>query len=355
MGFMDFLDPGGAARSFLNLGGIADPFMPYLGSAGTTVGSIIGGTYGGPAGAALVGGLGGFGGEEMGRYLSHDPNYERNPFTGESLKPALTTGLLGAGAGYAGTSLAGALSGSGTAGAGGGISGASATGSGVPSSVLGSSLESASFAPETSSIISGASPASMGLEQSAVSSMIPSAAPDAAKSSGLLGGFGGKAMPYLAGAGLLSNLGGQLLGSEQQKSNLGDYIGATTWTPEKASTYLGSIGQSTAGTLGADAARRKGTLAESMATAGRGGGGYGKGVMGIDEQTLNAIANARNQALTTVSQPPNLSPSPFMSQTNPYASTLTGIGGTAGNLMTQMATMEMMRKLGLFNNSGATA
>jgi len=170
------------------------------------------------------------------------------------------------------------------------------------------------------------------------------------RNQGLFGNVGGyyrRIAPYMMGAGLVSNVVGNVLQAQKDKSNLSDYINATTWTPSRASTYQTAMGNIDAGTLAGYGARAKGTLAEQMAMKGRGGGGYGRLAQGIDMATLNALANSRNQALTTVSTPPNLAVGPFMSQTNPWASTATGISGVAGNMATTGMNMylwdQMMR------------
>jgi hypothetical protein len=152
----------------------------------------------------------------------------------------------------------------------------------------------------------------------------------------------------LLGAGGLANYFGKSAQAGQTKDNLSDYLGQTTWTPQKASAYQSGIASNAAGTYGAAGARAKGTLAEQMSGLGRGGGSYGAGKNAIDENVLNQLASAKNQALTTTSTPSNLSAAPFMSQTNATADTLTGLGGMFGNMATTDASLEFLKRLGIF-------
>jgi hypothetical protein len=154
------------------------------------------------------------------------------------------------------------------------------------------------------------------------------------------------------GAGMLSNLGGQYLKSQQEKENMEKYLAATTWTPERREAYLGAVDASAGGTYGAAGTAAKGSVAEQMAGQGRGGGVYGQRAQAISEDVLNKLAQARAGALTTVSSPTGVSPSPFMAQTSPGAESLIGAGGTAGNMAQMMMTMALLNKLGLFQAGG---
>jgi hypothetical protein len=153
------------------------------------------------------------------------------------------------------------------------------------------------------------------------------------------------------GAGMLSNLGGQYLKSQQEKENMEKYLAATTWTPERREAYLGAVDASAGGTYGAAGTAAKGSVAEQMAGQGRGGGVYGQRAQAISEDVLNKLAQARAGALTTVSTPTNVSPAPFMSQTSPGAESLIGLGGTAGNIGNMMTTMWFLKQMGMFGAS----
>ena len=167
-------------------------------------------------------------------------------------------------------------------------------------------------------------------------------------------GMTGKSMPQLLqyGGGLAANYLGQRPQAEQTKSNLSDYLSNVTWTPERSNNYLNALRSNTAGTVGAAAGRQKGTLAEQLASNGRGGGSYGRGSNSIDLNALNTMANTMNNGIQTVNQPPNLSASPFMAQTNPMAQTLTGLGGFMGNSYNNSNTLRLLSQLFGGQNNG---
>ena len=406
---MSWYDPWGVGKSILNVNPLTKVISPYLGEIGGVAGGVIGGFFGGPGGAAVGAGIGELGGTQLKTYLGGG-----NPWSGSTLATGAEKGAIAAGGAYLGGSLAQGFGGSSGAavsnsgdlanavgsgygsGAGGGIAptatmvGPTTASSGLMDDVLvGQGLATGTGVSTDDALLAGlgnmGGPSAVGTTEFPTSGTMEGVSPEGAMSMGgppqtaldtpiaadinfgdvpnmgmggtgssgwmdTLGKYGGKYLP-LMGLGMGSNLLGQYLQSRQNKSNLSDYVGASTWTPDKANTFLNATSANTAGTLAGAGAKTRGTLAESMASAGRGGGGYGAQSLAIDEATLQSLAAARNQGLATVSTPPNLNPGPFMAQSNPYASTMTGMGGAAGNAMTQMMTYEMMKNLGLFKNN----
>jgi hypothetical protein len=153
------------------------------------------------------------------------------------------------------------------------------------------------------------------------------------------------------GAGLLANYFGKSMSADTQqaqtKQNLADYLSNVTWTPEKSGNYVNAVRSNAAGTTGAAASKAKGTLAEQLASNGRGGGSYGSKAGMIDRAGLNQMADATNKAITTVNTPSNLSAAPFMAQQgyNAVGDTLTGLGGTLANYANNQQTMEILKQL----------
>lgn len=322
-------------------GGIGDTFNNFLDSsigqfmaplAGMALGSMLlpgigtalGAEIGAGMGGAIGGGLGSFGGT-LG--AGH------NPFDTSSL---MKTGLSGIGAYFGGPRIAEGISGL-TAG---GLSGLGSSAADIASTGLG---EAGAWGYDPSGIgdISDAMTGS-GLD--------PMTGLSAGGAGGGLSGLGrlfSGTTPYLLGGGLLSNFLGKDKQAGQQKSNLADYLAETTWTPQRASNYVSSVGSNSAGTIGSSAAKAKGTLAEQLAGSGRGGGSYGASANAINQNALNQIAAERNKAIATVNTPSNVSAAPFMAQTNATGETLTGLGGLLGNLATNNMTADLLARLGL--------
>jgi hypothetical protein len=133
----------------------------------------------------------------------------------------------------------------------------------------------------------------------------------------------------------------------QNSKNLADYLAQVTWTPERSTNYVNAVRSNTAGTVGAAASKAKGTLAEQLASAGRGGGSYGKKSQAIDMAALNSMAGATNSAIQTVNTPTSVSAAPFMAQQGNTAlgDTLTGFGGYLGNQYNNQNTLNLLRSL----------
>jgi hypothetical protein len=154
----------------------------------------------------------------------------------------------------------------------------------------------------------------------------------------------------LGGGALLNYLGkndNAKVNATQNSKNLADYLAQVTWTPERSTNYVNAVRSNTAGTVGAAASKAKGTLAEQLASAGRGGGSYGKKSQAIDMAALNSMAGATNSAIQTVNTPTSVSAAPFMAQQGNTAlgDTLTGFGGYLGNQYNNQNTLNLLRSL----------
>ena len=353
MGCMDFIDPGGVGRSVLNPGGSMDWAMPYVGAAGAGIGSIIGGAYGGAPGAALGGGIGGFGGSQLGGYFSKDPKFEQDPWTGKALGKAAITGGIGAGAGYAGASLAGA----GGAGAGAGETGMSATdaafaaegGGGYYGGLYPGITEGATEAvPVASSSIYGAgAPLRGGGPELGTSPStgggVPAGGGAGTISKGMLGGYG-KYLPYMMGGGMLLNAAGNYMNAENVKSGQEAYRSATSWTPERTSAYMSNLQNLIGGLYSTEETKRKKTIAEALAGAGRGGGGMGAASERLGREKRGEMAKALAAGALATSAPPNQPLEAFVSPSW-GGQTLTGASGMLGQGSNALITMALLQQL----------
>ncbi len=333
------------------------------------VGTALGMQIGGGLGGAIGGGLGSLGGTLAGGHNPTDPGSllkaGMSSLGGYYAGPGITgvAGLGGAGAGLGSTAaeiaktagdealawgyvpstleeITGAMA---SAGLDPMTGGALATGLGsTAADIFGAGLGDANawgYAPSTLQDITSA------MANTGLNPLAGGAAGGGL--SGLAGSLLSGATPYLLGGGLLSNLLGKQQQAEQQKRNLADYLGQTTWTPDRINRYLASIGSNTAGTLGRSAQKAKGTLAEQLASSGRGGGSYGAVSNAIEQNLLNELAQERNKALATVSIPSSVSPAPFMAQTDATGESLLGLGGLLGNLASNFMTADLLKQLAL--------
>lgn len=404
MALMSFLDPGGIGRAILNPGGAMNWAMPYLGSIGTGVGSIIGGIYGGPGGAAAGGAVGGFGGTQLGHYLSTDRGYEADPFSGDVLKRSAMTGAMGAAAGYGGAKLAGLGAGTQTMPVGGGgygadilssmgpewsggaLAGTGAEGStsmlrayqnqpslisgpgslelyGAEGQVAGPSLASGEGSLELypSGPAAGRSPY-FNYGEGGVETLFPAMMNYGAlgrptttpvsetqpESKGIMKNLSSYATPRNLGLAMLGGSAldylGNVLNTQAARRGQEEYRGATTWTPERTSSYLNALTNLYGGVYGAEEERKRKSVAEMLAGAGRGGGAYGGAAEKIGRERREALSRALAGGLATTATPPNLPLNAF-TYTSPEGQALVSTGGLLGRGATTAAQLAMLQYL----------
>jgi hypothetical protein len=98
--------------------------------------------------------------------------------------------------------------------------------------------------------------------------------------------------------------------------------------------------------LSGQLAQGKGKMSEQLASAGRGGGSFGKASDKMTRNMLNSLASATNQAIQTTSTPPNLSYSAFnIPADTSTGNTLSNISGFLGNQYNQDYTIRLLRQL----------
>lgn len=133
---------------------------------------------------------------------------------------------------------------------------------------------------------------------------------------------------------------------DQAKSNLANYLSNVTWTPERSANYTNAVRANTSGILSGALAQGRGTLAEQLASAGRGGGSFGKQNASMTRDMLNKMASTTNSAIQTVNTPPNLSAQAFaIPADTSTGNTLTGISGLLGNSYNQDATSKLLQQI----------
>jgi len=191
-------------------------------------------------------------------------------------------------------------------------------------------------------------------------SMLPDSAFSGQGSNGVFGnileklkkgvtGDNGNSLLKLGGGILASYLGNKSTANanqDQAKSNLANYLSNVTWTPEKSANYTNAVRANTSGVLSGALAQGRGTLAEQLASAGRGGGSFGKKNESMTREMLNKMASANNQAIQTVNTPPNLSAQAFaIPADTSTGNTLTGISGLLGNSYNQDATIKLLQQI----------
>lgn len=143
------------------------------------------------------------------------------------------------------------------------------------------------------------------------------------------------ALMMLGGMGL--NYAGSTLQANEAQKQAEAYRNAVSWTPERTSAYMGNLSNLVSGVYAGEEARRKKSVAEMLAGAGRGGGAYGGAAERLGRERRETEAKALATGALTTSQPPNYPLGAFPA-TSPWGETLKGAGGTMGNL----ATMQMM-------------
>lgn len=149
-----------------------------------------------------------------------------------------------------------------------------------------------------------------------------------------------------AGLSYLGNKSTANANQNQASSNLANYLSNVTWTPEKSANYMNAVRNNVAGIYGGQLAQGKGTLAEQLAGAGRGGGSYGKASEKLNREMLNKMATATNSAIQTVNTPSNLSYGAFnIPADTSTGNWLTNLSGLLGNMYTQDNTSKLLQQI----------
>jgi len=148
------------------------------------------------------------------------------------------------------------------------------------------------------------------------------------------------------GASYLGNKSTAQANQDQARSNQADYLKNVTWTPERTAAYTNAVRNNVSGLLSGQLAQGKGKMSEQLASAGRGGGSFGKASDKMTRNMLNSLASATNQAIQTTSTPPNLSYSAFnIPADTSTGNTLSNISGFLGNQYNQDYTIRLLRQL----------
>jgi len=149
-----------------------------------------------------------------------------------------------------------------------------------------------------------------------------------------------------AGMSYLGNKSTAKANQGQAQSNLANYLKNVTWTPERTAAYTNAVRNNVSGLLSGQLAQGKGKVAEQLASAGRGGGSFGKASDKMTRNMLNSLASATNSAIQTTSTPPNLSAGAFnIPADTSTGNTLSNISGLLGNLYNQDYTSKMLQQL----------
>ncbi len=142
-----------------------------------------------------------------------------------------------------------------------------------------------------------------------------------------------EALPYISAAGLLSNVAGNFMGANQQNQNLENFRNAASWNPTTKANYLSDVDASVLGAFRTAEEEKKKTIAGSLADMGRGGGAAESSKRELDIATRNAAAREMASARLQTDLPPGqyLGAGAY-NEMSPYASSLQGFSGAAGNL-----------------------
>ncbi len=175
--------------------------------------------------------------------------------------------------------------------------------------------------------------------------------PNTGKSSSILGGMDNKAMLGLMAGGMALDYYGQKQSIDAQNKALEQYRADTSWTPERTSSYMNALNLIGQGVYGSEEEKKKKSVAEMLAGAGRGGGAFGGNAEKIARERRELVAKLLAGGALETSKPPNY---PFGSYSTASAEgqALQNIGGTTGKYLTAAQQMAMLQAL--YGNRGAT-
>jgi hypothetical protein len=147
-------------------------------------------------------------------------------------------------------------------------------------------------------------------------------------------GWFGKAMPYVMGAGLISDTISSYKTKKANEKAAKEYMDAYnkareegTWNDTTRANYMKGV----SGTIESMISGMKKRIGSNAAAAGRGGGYYGKNVANAQEQGRELYAKALADTYQpNFVAPPNLSAYLASQSPNWYDSLLSGVGSTAG-------------------------
>ncbi len=147
---------------------------------------------------------------------------------------------------------------------------------------------------------------------------------------------------YLAGTGL------DYLGSglNQQAANKGleQYRKENTWSPERTSAYTNALTNLVSGVYAGEEQRKKKSVAELLAGAGRGGGAYGSAAERIGRERRESEAKLLAAGALETNKPPNL-PLGAYTTTSPEGTALSNLGGLLGKGANTYLQLEMLKNL----------